>query len=399
MAFPFFLSLSLSALIAHVCTVQAALYSDYILAPTSRTLRPASVRTVNGTVTGTSSLTTTSGSAVFHGVAGVTYDFGKNVEGIVSFNVATLSGIDQFVGVTFSESSLWISGAHSDATADAGFDEVLWFAANAAGFYSASPEHRRGAFRYLSVVTNATGSLTLSNLTIHFTAFPNAADNALGEYSGYFHCNDDKLNRVWYAGAYTDQLCTIDPNAGNSLVHLGVITSSTVVNTTDTWYNNYTISSGTSVLVDGAKRDRLVWPGDYVIALPSTFVSTNDISAIKNGLNSLFALQNSTGALPYSGIPFYPILQGILGDSIFSFTYHLHNIISAYYYYLYSGDLAYLKQLWPQIKLGLEFSLSHVDSTGLQYVTTSPDWLRFGMGGHNIEVMNLPVHFSLLVDI
>ena len=28
-----------------------------------------------------------------------------------------------------------------------------------------------------------------------------------------------------------------------------------------TWYNNYTITKGTSVLVDGAKRDRLVWAG------------------------------------------------------------------------------------------------------------------------------------------
>jgi len=349
-------------------------------------------------------LTTTSGSATFQNAAGVTYDFGKAVEGIVSFNVAGLSSADQFVGVTFSESSLWISGAHSDATADAGFDEILWFAVGKPGFYSAASQYRRGAFRYLSVVTNSTGSLTMSNLTgiyqsrrrdgylnantivVHFTAFPNAADDALGAYTGYFHCNDEKLNRVWYAGAYTDQLCTIEPTAGNSLIHLGVITSDSIVNGTDTWYNNYTIANGTSVLVDGAKRDRLVWPGDYVIALPSTFVSTNDIVSVKNGLDSLFAHQNSSGALPYAGTPFYDILQGILGPSFFSFTYHLHNIISLYYYYLYSGDLVYLKNLWPQVKLGIEFSLSHVDSTGLQYVTTSPDWLRYGMGARNIEV-------------
>jgi hypothetical protein len=75
---------------------------------------------------------------------------------------------------------------------------------------------------------------------------------------------DELLNRVWYAGAYTNQICTIEPSTGNALVHLGEPGFSRndpqdPVNVT--WYNNYTIANGTSVLVDGAKRDRLVWAG------------------------------------------------------------------------------------------------------------------------------------------
>jgi hypothetical protein len=49
------------------------------------------------------------------------------------------------------------------------------------------------------------------------------------------------------------------------------------------------------------------------------------------------------------------------------------------------GDIEYLSSLWPQWKHALSFSLSFIDSTGLMNVTSPSDWLRFGMGGHNIE--------------
>ena len=69
---------------------------------------------------------------------------------------------------------------------------------------------------------------------------------------------------MWYAGAYTNQICTIPPDTGNALVHLGEPGYSSTDDQSPvnvTWYNNYTITKGTSVLVDGAKRDRLVWAG------------------------------------------------------------------------------------------------------------------------------------------
>jgi len=52
---------------------QSVPYSEYILAPASRTLFPASVYKVNGTVTGAESLTRVNGSATFQGVSSVTY--------------------------------------------------------------------------------------------------------------------------------------------------------------------------------------------------------------------------------------------------------------------------------------------------------------------------------------
>jgi hypothetical protein len=124
-------------------------YSEYILAPSSRTLFPTSIYNVNGSVSGADSLTSPlPGSAIFHGNSAITFDFGKNVGGYASvqFGKATTG----CVGVTFSESSLWISGVGSDATADAGIDEPLWFCAedaDAYGVVTADVDHDRGAFR------------------------------------------------------------------------------------------------------------------------------------------------------------------------------------------------------------------------------------------------------------
>lgn len=187
----------------------AAQYEEYILAPDSRTLHPASIYQVNGTVNGAESLTGDSpGNAVFDGVSSVATDFGKNIAGLVTLKVGQVDP-DQYIGIAFSESSLWITTEGSDATADAGLDEVLWFKPTEPGDYTVSREHERGAFRYLTLIHNTTGSLELEQVSIYYTPMPHWEDDQLKAYTGYFHCDDELVNRVWYAGAYTNQLCTV----------------------------------------------------------------------------------------------------------------------------------------------------------------------------------------------
>ncbi|KAJ9615742.1 hypothetical protein H2200_001819 [Cladophialophora chaetospira] len=371
-----------------VVQVSAVRYAQYILTPSSRTILPASVYNVNGTVENAAGLLNTGGNATFTGPSAVTYDFGKNVAGLVSFDYNTTANArNEYIGISFTESSLWINSDGCDATADAGIDEALWFSVNGSGHRQASKEHQRGGFRYLNVYHNTSGMVTLSNLSIHFTAVPQKAEGDLQAYTGYFHTNDEQLNRIWYAGAYTNDLCTIDPTAGDALIFLGQVNSSSVVTTPLPWYFNYTISNGTSVLVDGAKRDRLVWPGDMAIAVPSIFVSTSDLITVRNSLDSLLRLQSSsTGALPYAGVPFGQRVP------VFSFTYHLYALIGIYDYYLYSGDQTYLTENWKRFKSGLNYSISFIDSLGMANVTSSADWLRFGMGGHNIEANAILYH-------
>lgn len=387
----FFSNLNLLASLGY-SLVAAIPYNEYILAPDSRTLRPFAVHKVNGTVDNAASLTgKTSGCAIFHGISSATFDYGKNIAGVVSITAGTSSSPDAVIGLTYTESSLWINGQASDATADAGLDEVLWLpVGRGPGTYTVERYHERGAFRFLSLVSNSTASVEVTNVVTNFTAAP---VQDLRGYKGYFHCNDELLNRIWYAGkfqeemvnhvmlippgAYTNQLCNIDPTYGNALVHLGTINSTmnTSLPQTDTWYNNATIANGSSCVVDGAKRDREVWPGDMSVSLPSIFVSTNDLQSAQNSLNSLLVLQNATGQLPYAGYPFNDL-------GIVSFTYHLYSLIGISYLYQYSGDLGYLQSVWNHFTRGLAWSLSYIDSSALMNVTSPADWLRVGMGGH-----------------
>lgn len=284
--------------------VSAAQYSQYILTPNSRTIYPTSVYHVNGTVTNASSvLGEGQGSAIFNGPSAVTYDFGKNIGGVVTLRIGDVDE-DQFIGLAYTESSLWISSEGSDATADAGLDEILWFRPTGPGNFTVSREHERGGFRYLSLIHNTTAGIEVESVSVYFTPMPHIAEDQLGNYTGYFHCNDELVNRIWYAGAYTNEMCTIDPHHGNSLIHLGTINSTMLGNETapNTWYNNYTIANGSSVLTDGAKRDRLVWPGDIAISMPSSAVSTYDLVTSANSINSLYLLQNMTTGYVYSRV-------------------------------------------------------------------------------------------------
>jgi hypothetical protein len=55
--------------------------------------------------------------------------------------------------------------------------------------------------------------------------------------------------------------------------------------------NNGTLGPGDTIIVDGAKRDRAVWPGDMGIAVPSAFVSLGDLDSVKNALQIMYNTQ------------------------------------------------------------------------------------------------------------
>lgn len=282
---------SLAILLPLAGTASAAsAYSQYILAPSSRTVYPATLHRVNGSVSNAETLLASpNGNATFRGNSSITFDYAKNVGGIVSLTVASSHPPGTVLGVTFTESSMWINGQACDGTADAGLDSPLWIdvGADGPGTYTVDSEFERGAFRYLSLVSNSSEAVGVTAVAVNFTAAPT---QELQDYSGYFHSDDELLNRVWYAGkfilfpvvnhtseteildlmlvepgAYTCQICSIDPQHGNSLIWLGVITSDQVIELPETvpWWNNYTITGGKTALVDGAKRDRIVCKSSF----------------------------------------------------------------------------------------------------------------------------------------
>jgi hypothetical protein len=131
------------------------------------------------------------------------------------------------------------------------------------------------------------------------------------------------------------------------------------------------------------------------IAVPTQFVTTNDLIPTRNALTTMFAGQNpSTGALPESGPPLSQ--QG-------SDTYHAWTLIGerrlrvpfvvpstefvpgCHNYYLYSGDITWLGEIWANYTRAVKFLVGKVDSSGLMNVTGLRDWARQGGGGHNAE--------------
>ena len=157
------------SVLAFVSWAIAIPYEEYILAPKSRTLHPFSVHSSNGSVSNPESLSASPGSAVFEGDSATAYDFAINIAGVVTLEIGLVSNAEQYIGVTFSESSLWVSNGSSDATADAGKDETLWFHVPGPGRYTAPREKERGGFRYMTLVHNTTGSVEVTSAEVHYT--------------------------------------------------------------------------------------------------------------------------------------------------------------------------------------------------------------------------------------
>ena len=338
---------------------------DYNLSPSSRTLAPVAVQRIHGAVSSSGQMLT-GGTTTIKGMGSyIVLDFGKEVGGITSLQFGAVSDSAQSVFLAFSESVLY-TGPQSDLSAGNGaLDGNLSANVTANGTYSVPPEKLRGGFRYLTVGLETSGSVELTGVTIYFTPAPTLSD--LRAYRGSFRSNDDLLNRVWYAGAYTVQMDTIDPLQGKAWPPVP-----------SGWLNNGVSGSGTTILVDGAKRDRWVWPGDLGISGLTAYVSTGDTLSVTNDLNTLFAHQNSAGGLPYAGPP------GDIGD-IFSDTYHLWTLIGVIDYYLYSGDRSWVISHWPQIKKAVAFSTAKIGADGLLSVNLPLDWGRNVSGGEEIS--------------
>jgi len=110
------------------------------------------------------------------------------------------------------------------------------------------------------------------------------------EYKGSFRCSDERLNKIWQTGAYTVHLCMQD------------------------------------YLWDGIKRDRLVWVGDMhpeTMTIMTVFGGHSIVPA------SLDIIKTAT-----------PLPGWMNGISSYSMWW----LIIQHDWYLYQGDLAYLKK-------------------------------------------------------
>ena len=227
----------------------------------------------------------------------LTYDFGKEVGGSISFDWHSTG--DGELGVAFTEAKNFVGARSDDSNGafKAGDGALVTRVTAGTGSWSLPDENLRGGFRYMTVfvVSDATPSqdinLTFSNVSSVLDFQPTWPN--LQAYQGYFHSSDELLNRVWYAGAYTLQSNMVPTDTGRAVPFIQ-----------SGWANNASLGPGDTIIVDGAKRDRAVWPGDMGVAVPSTFVSVGDLDAVKNALQVMYDTQNkTTGAFAESGPP------------------------------------------------------------------------------------------------
>ncbi len=341
------------------------------LSPASRTLQPIAVVRTQGRVVNPNSVLSGGATELQGQGSSLVLDFGKEVGGIISLQFGNASDAQQSLALAFSESSLYTGMKSDHSDSGLGDDGYLSAGVVAHGGYVVPTEKMRGGFRYLTIGLLTNGSVDITGVSLQFTAAPTQLD--LRAYKGSFDSSDETLNRIWYAGAYTVQMDTIDPTQGG--VYPPPYSG---------WLLNGVVGSGNTVLVDGAKRDRFVWPGDLGIAGLTAYVSTGDTVSVRNDLNTLFAMQDADGGLPYVGPP---VDFGVSSD-----TYHLWTLDAVIDYYLYSGDQAWIAGHWPQIRQAVEFSLAKVDSRGLMAVNLPSDWGRQSPGGEEISANALLYH-------
>jgi len=74
-----------------------------------------------------------------------------------------------------------------------------------------------------------------------------------------------------------------------------------------------------------------------------------------------------------------PRLRTLINVILYSFTYHLYNLIAVANYYHYTGDVTYLQSVWSHFTRGLAWSLSFIDDSGLMNVTASAVSISHGL--------------------
>jgi hypothetical protein len=291
------------------------------------------------------------------------FDFGIEVGGIAHLSYSVAGSGKGALGLAFSESKTYI-GQWSDSSNGAfrGPDGAVYanFTTPGPATYTLPDAQMRGGFRYLTIfLVSSSASVQLRNVSCEISFQPTWPN--LRAYSGYFHSSDATLNRIWYAGAYTLQTNAVPSTAGrrSPFVRTG-------------WANDGSIGTGATVLVDGAKRDRAVWPGDMGVAAPAAFASTGDMASVRNALQTVYDYQNADGSFPEAGPPL--LQQG-------SDTYHMWTMVGSYNYVLYTDDMAWLRGNWAAYRRAMEFVLRKVGKDGLLDVTGTRDWARWNSGG------------------
>jgi Bacterial alpha-L-rhamnosidase C-terminal domain/Glycosyl-hydrolase family 116, catalytic region len=338
-------------------------WREYDEAPSSRDIRPARILATRGAVADAGALATKSTADVTtlsYPVGGkapsVLIDYGKEVGGYPTFEVTKTS--DAVLQATYSETlrNLGTDSATSVDLFQAGdLARSDTFPILKTGVTEGTLV--QGGERYEEVTLIAPGSVTLRDVGIHFTPVRETP----ARMRGHFLSSDELLNRIWYAGAYTLNLNQLTP---------GTRVADGAVNEQH-------------LLLDGAKRDRAVWSGDHMISdLTDYYVSDpayardSDALFLDHPASAASFITPSVGVMSLPG----PLPGACSPNSLllnvcvtWSTSYSLAVIPAVYNYYLYTGDLGYVRKHWPAVTRQMEWDATQTGADGLIKVDATDD--------------------------
>lgn len=324
--------------------------------------QPSLTARFGGTVVDPSGARTRRGMTLTSGTYGRPYailDFDRDVGGNVVFHV---SGVTQpvVVGLAFSESYEYMTSVSDSACGTTGVCTETHYLMVKPGQTTVYDPNLRGGFRYLMVFLDTSGSIKISRLHVHFTPDPGVSDPAA--YSGAFLSSSRLLDSIWYAGAYTVEMATIDPRTGRPYPA-----------TPGPLRFNAHIATGPTVIVDAAKRDRLDWIGNQ--PLSDTAALLSNPGNLANGSGEALAAEDSfafqaahqfrDGEIPGVYLPSPKVFPDPSGFLIAYGSDGIRGILDWWKIYLYTGDRAFLNKWWPAVQRDLAWAHSLLQPDGL----------------------------------
>ena len=148
-------------------------------------------------------------------------------------------------------------------------------------------------------------------------------------HSGTFRCSDEVLNRIWEVAAYTMDLTTRE------------------------------------FFMDGIKRDRWTWSGDAIQSYLMNYYLRFDTECVKRTIRQLRGKDPVTAHI----------------NTIMDYTFFWFKSILDYYQY--TGDKAFIREMWPRMVTMMDYVLSRTNNEGMAEGQEDDwifvDWVDFPM--------------------
>ena len=169
------------------------------------------------------------------------------------------------------------------------------------------------AFRYLYLVTE--GKVSVGAIGLDYEYAPYSAS-----HSGSFRCSDPEVNHIWEVAARTMDLTTRE------------------------------------FFLDGIKRDRWIWSGDAIQSYLMNYYLRFDTDCVKRTIRQLRGKD--------------PVTSHI--NTIMDYTFYWFKSIVDYYDY--TGDVAFVREIYPRMRTLMAYCLERADSE-LHMEGKADDWI------------------------